>query len=370
MFAGCTDNFEELFVTGYADSQYPIWYVNFINIHAQSVDSLELDVGGYFERYINDIILTSDSRYVACGDERIIRFDRSGNVYWLLTGQDGWDYYWQCVAEGTDGSYLAAADDSHETDEGIYCCGISSNGTFLWETLLHNTSGDFPRSTEATPDGGYVVGTSDGEIYKLSSDGDSLWRYEYEGAYWIVYTDIVISGDDIVACGCEEGSSQQPDHSILTRLDSDGNLVWEREYENVSLYKLYNALDNGFIMTGVDWLDNSYPYSLGLILKTDSLGYFDETGIEGYELIEDLELLLHPNPAQSSFSAGFSLSESAPVILEIFDLSGRCVYISTGTYFDAGRNEITVDGLTSGIYLVRVTSDQLDGTGKMVIINR
>lgn len=236
--------------------------------------------------------------------------------------------------------------------------------------MLHNTSGDIPRSAEATQDGGYVIGTSDGEIYKLSSSGDSLWRYEYNGAYWIVYTDIVISGDDIVACGCEEGSPLQTDHSILTRLDSDGNLIWEREYENVSPYKLYNALDNGFIMTGIDWLDTINNYSLGLILKTDSLGYYDETGIGGYELTEDLELLLHPNPAESSFSAGFSLSEPATVSMEIFDLSGRCVFRSNGAYFDAGINEMTVDGLTSGIYLVRVTSNQLHGTGKVVIINR
>jgi hypothetical protein len=48
----------------------------------------------------------------------------------------------------------------------------------------------------------------------------------------------------------------------------------------------------------------------------------------------------------------------------------RCVYRSTGTFLDAGRNEMTVDGLKSGIYFVGVTSDHSDETGKIVIINR
>lgn len=71
------------------------------------------------------------------------------------------------------------------------------------------------------------------------------------------------------------------------------------------------------------------------------------------------ELNLYPNPALERISLGFNLLDFKPVLIEIFDLSGRRIYYSD-TYGLAGDNdlEINTQNFSPGMYVVNVKIDQ------------
>ena len=181
-------------------------------------------------------------------------------------------------------------------------------------------------------------------------------------------TDIVITGDDIAVCGARTFEDSQV--SFVSKLDQDGNPLWERTYEDISLLRIFNSIDGGFIMTGVEVCDVSSGYTHGLIMKTDSLGYYGGVGIEPPETEVGLQLSVYPNPAASAFNVGFTLNETATTDLYIYDMSGRCVYGSRGNDFMAGNHQVSIDDLDPGIYLVRLCSGSTDESRKLVIIGR
>jgi hypothetical protein len=81
-------------------------------------------------------------------------------------------------------------------------------------------------------------------------------------------------------------------------------------------------------------------------------------------------LEVYPNPAGDLFSVDFSLDESAPVQIEVFDISGKAVRrIETGE-LSAGLQhiEIATEGWLPGVYTVAVRSEQGGQLRKKLIV--
>ena len=101
--------------------------------------------------------------------------------------------------------------------------------------------------------------------------------------------------------------------------------------------------------------ESSYLISyakLNLVCKNGA----KDTQYQADRLCSDcLELNLYPNPANDRVSLGFNLDDFRPVLIEIFDVQGRRVYLSD-TYGVAGDNdlEINTQSWASGNYLVNV----------------
>jgi hypothetical protein len=76
-----------------------------------------------------------------------------------------------------------------------------------------------------------------------------------------------------------------------------------------------------------------------------------------------------PNPASDTATFAFALPETAQVSLDIYDIKGRKVMNVLDETVESGENEITADvsGLSSGVYLYRMTAGDYSAAKKMVI---
>jgi hypothetical protein len=77
-----------------------------------------------------------------------------------------------------------------------------------------------------------------------------------------------------------------------------------------------------------------------------------------------------PNPFNPTTTIGFALPEAAKVMLSVYDVSGRQVATLVNGWREAGSHQAVFDGsaLASGVYLYRLSADNLSTVGKMVLM--
>ena len=101
------------------------------------------------------------------------------------------------------------------------------------------------------------------------------------------------------------------------------------------------------------------------------LPWFYVTGVE-----EDLMPMAcrldqnYPNPFNPVTTIGFALVKPSHVRLRIYDVAGRLVMTAVDRQMGAGEHkvELRASGLSSGIYLYRLTADRFEETKKMVVL--
>ncbi len=91
---------------------------------------------------------------------------------------------------------------------------------------------------------------------------------------------------------------------------------------------------------------------------------------EGSAPLDHRTLRVFPNPAEpGTASVAFSLASGGPVVLTVYDLSGRVVREYMETSMEAGENllELETSELIPGIYLIRLDSEGFQPTARLVI---
>ncbi len=68
---------------------------------------------------------------------------------------------------------------------------------------------------------------------------------------------------------------------------------------------------------------------------------------------------MYPNPAGAIFAVDFALRESAQVQVEVFDLTGRSVFVVPATSLPAGEHQVEIEttGWPLGFYQVSVRDE-------------
>jgi hypothetical protein len=85
---------------------------------------------------------------------------------------------------------------------------------------------------------------------------------------------------------------------------------------------------------------------------------------------EDFIIQNYPNPFNNSTRITFAITESKPVRLEVYDSIGRRVQTLIDRQLESGFHTVTFDasGLASGMYIFRITTDQLTRSRKMLLV--
>ena len=153
------------------------------------------------------------------------------------------------------------------------------------------------------------------------------------------------------------GFAYNPKNTALIKIDTSGNILWSKAYENIQLaYSLSETSDRGFVMAGFRQFSfiGGIPYDK-IILKTDSLGnimwdnLIPEAAIEtGYEfkLIQSDDgcyLLQNCNSSIKLDSSGNVLrSFDRQSASSIYDLK-KIIQINPNKYLAIGSNLRCVD---------------------------
>jgi hypothetical protein len=88
------------------------------------------------------------------------------------------------------------------------------------------------------------------------------------------------------------------------------------------------------------------------------------TGIKQPDMANSVSLF--PNPNSGNFTLSYSLNNNSNAIFKIMDVTGRKVY-STIISGETGRQIISVNDLSNGIYFYQITNDKETLQGKFVI---
>ncbi len=262
---------------------------------------------------IEKILETSDRRYIMGGtltdvdsiqqiftnrDLTLIKSDRDGNVLWqknygeTIGTASQPDYEIGLgLSQTKEGNFLIAGytKPSLSISSQAYIVKIDSLGNKLWAKKFGGTNSDaigamYIDTIENIYGVGMTksVGAGEADIYfvKLDSAGNLLWEKTYGG----LYNDYVGSGSSLyhtrdggfLFCGSQVISKSPYQYdAIIIRTDSNGNLLWQKNYGGArgdQLESIIELEDGSIVAVGSTASCTTSNYFHGWILKMDANG--------------------------------------------------------------------------------------------------
>ncbi len=224
-------------------------------------------------RHVHEAIRDADSNLVvitAAGT--LLKLDKDGVPIWAIDPFNFGDVELTDI-DITPNGLLAVVGITIFRDLQLFL--IDGNGTVVNE---HNYDGplgwEYPCRVTANDDGGFYLSAynfSNGyttTLMRADSNGALLWAAKPDSINSVV--DMLPGPNNGVYIAGVTWNGQTP-HSILTLLDSSGNVVWSHGYFGSGGFQagaFTRTSDQGFILAG--WAGNFSPQNH--LVKTDSLG--------------------------------------------------------------------------------------------------
>jgi hypothetical protein len=201
-------------------------------------------------------------------------------------GGSGYDYAYS-IEQTTDGGYAFCGPGTFGTGAGgmdFWVVKLDASGGVTWSRTYGGASDDIPNAMQQTSDGGYIVagrtlsfgaGGYDYWVLKLTSTGVVTWQRTYGGSKDDMAYSVRQASDGgyFVAGWTLVSGTSNYDYWIL-KLDSSGNILWQRTYGGSSLdvvYASHATADGGVVVAGGATSFGAGGYDVW-ILKLDSLG--------------------------------------------------------------------------------------------------
>ncbi|MCF8380140.1 MAG: FG-GAP-like repeat-containing protein [Bacteroidales bacterium] len=141
---------------------------------------------------------------------------------------------------------------------------------------------------------------------------------------------------------------------------SEGQFLKTPQYGNAGHHtsmKLTN-LEPGEYYWSVQAIDQSYAASY-----FTAEAYLVLTGME--ENVDDNTISIYPNPAEDK--VWIYLPENGDYRIKIYELSGRMVLEEEFTQTESGQHEITLDNLSSGVYLININDRNKNSRLRLIV---
>src|SRR3989338_3614715 len=199
----------------------------------------------------------------------LMKTDQNGNKLWESYIGEGYVTGYS-VQQASDGGYaiLGWAPDG---EEGIYLAKTDALGKMTWQKNFGRGPKDQAYSLKLTSDGGYVIAgrseilfpvgsrpaaQEDAYIVKTDADGNKLWEKKYAekaDEIWDARSIQETSDGGYIVVGSIFSGTFGGHY--LRKIDSNGNLVWEKmfsiqSYPNPSFYSVQQTSDGGYIIAG------------------------------------------------------------------------------------------------------------------------
>lgn len=358
--------------------------------------------GGTGQDRAYSIQQTTDGGYIVAGQSASTNGDVTGNHgnfksdFWIVKLNSLGTIQWQkslggtfqdeaySIEQTTDGGYIVAGltysknGDVIGAHDGLidyWIVKLDSIGNLVWQKPLGGDGEDEAYSIQQTTDGGYIVA---GHTNSINGDivGNSTTQ---RNNYWIVKLDNlgniqwqkcpIYTGTDIAHSVIQtsdggyvvvgESYFDYPNCNIFTlKLNSIGNIEWTKTIGNPSGFtgttdnergfSIQQTNDSGYIIAGFSsaspGLGNDY-YITKLNPSNLSTSEFDFTNTK-----------IFPNPTKNilRIDSGFEK-------IEIYDVTGRIC-----EYKKINDNEISIDFLPKGMYLVKIFINNTISINKII----
>jgi uncharacterized delta-60 repeat protein len=247
---------------------------------------------------------TSDGGYVVAGrtysfgvgsaDFWVLKLNPDGTVGWEKTyggtGQD-WASSIQETSShlGPDGYIVAGTTDSFGAVwQDMWLVRLNTDGTVAWQRIFDLGVSELATAVRQTADEGYIVagysavepGTADVWIIRLDANGNIVWQNTYGGTGWDTASSIEQTDDGGYIVAGQTDSFGAGNYDVwVFKLDSDGNVEWEKTYGGTELdsaASIDQTLDqfqqpDGYIVAGETSSLGTDSYDMW-VLKLDTNG--------------------------------------------------------------------------------------------------
>lgn len=228
-----------------------------------------------------------------------------------------------------------------------------ANGIPYFQKLYGTNKGDIINSLAAAVDSGYVLvgqtnangfGGIDGLIVKVNSRGQATWSKNLGGSQDDIFYKVRRTADNgYILCGQTKSYGNSAGEAWLVRLDASGNVSWSKKYGDGSgggsiAFDVIELSDGGFAFAGGNDFTPSFAHSM--ITRTDAQGnvvwsrkYGSVSTDYFYGLVEDGESILAVGVFhRSSFYDGSVIkvnkSDGAPVWAKGYDGDDRSTWFN------------------------------------------
>jgi hypothetical protein len=448
-YDGCVTSDGKFVMVGYTTS-FEIWvgdcYLMKLDTEGDTVWTGTY--GSPYRDYGYDIVETTDKGLAAVGYGRIIndteeyrvrlyKTDSLGNLLWeeYYTNPTGCNTYG--IVETTDKGFGIVGYTGTYGNYDMFLLRTDSLGDSLWFKTYGGDLNDKANSVTITDDDGFIIagstesygaGKDDFYIYKVDSQGDSVWAKTYgdttiDAAYSIerssdgnfmivgtyIYTDPVLqgrlclmkmqdNGDTLWSTSAFAGNNSRgygvceaidggyiavgaanfnmiSNEVYIVRFNSDGDSLWAAAYGGPAADegRFVHQADDSYIYVGASYATSSYPdyYFLKLSDNYVSVELVDEMIIPNSLRLDQN----WPNPFNAATRIEYATSRSGHVVLEIYNVLGQKVKTLVDKIQPVGKYSVDWDGtdkygqvVASGVYFYQVqTNDEIE-TRKMILM--
>jgi hypothetical protein len=266
--------------------------------------------------------------------------DPTGEVY-LGDGNGNWtaDATWTMPSSGDASALRIDGDVDHDGREDIVIEGEESGGMFDRNQLRVYSPWQMPGALSAD-----VISPDGGETMVEWSVREIRWLTAVPLTHGQAEIDLYLSMD----------GPEGPWTEIARDLPDNGSHQW-------------TVHGDGYSSTCRIKVVATAAYGFTEAVSDDDFTIVGNTGTagEGRARISDLILSVQPNPCSGTPEVGFGRAPGTPVLLEVFDLTGRVVFSAELDGRSSGP--IPLNGnLESGVYLLRAATADRTATTKLV----
>jgi len=227
----------------------------------------------YSIKEVNDGTFVATGRYSPASSTHnfwTAKFDSNGTEIWEKEFQN-LNILGRNLQATSDGGFIVLG-----VSNGFAIAKFDTNGNVEWvkDYTASISSFELGENIQETSDGGFVVsGTAGDEMFlvRLNSSGDISWSKKYgDNSPTVDYRghSVINDGfDGFILSGRYRDRAPSPDvtEGFLIKIDSDGDIVWQKKLGLINTARHVNLTSNGGFITG-GWLSDSY------VIKLDSSG--------------------------------------------------------------------------------------------------
>lgn len=313
-----------------------------------------------------DIIIGGKSTASRNNEYLLLKYDRTGSLQWIRRYEDlGF------IVNLLSDIILTSDNNIVMTGHFYMTVGFSNEGHKLWDyapesNLPPTTGSDRAKDIIAMENGdvlitGYHTDYIDNKVdtdiltMRINKNGSVIWsaRHDLENVFKYDHGNAIsVDQNDDVFIGGQTNLFQGDDYNrnfIILKYDGNtGELLWEFiDYQNIIgddvVYSIYVSPSNAIYVTGVNYEDGKFQY----VTKK----YEEQiVAVEGLKK-QNLDYVLLPNPSKSSFEINSKSGFGKKLNIEVFDLLGKSIMQINN--YKLGE-EINLNGITNGVYFVRI----------------
>mgnify|MGYP006180946319 CR=1 FL=1 len=247
-------------------------------------------------------------KYLAFSLLLICSLESKGQIaFYRIFGGKGYDKG-AGIAQLPDSSYIVTGSSSSFEDAPAqaFLLKLNKQGFHTWSKEYGGAEFDEGRRVIFVPNYGYyIVGTSssnaaggfDGYVVFTDLSGNQQWEKWYDNGGWERFHDAVLLPDtSIVLVGETDANPEQVTDRYFTRIDKDGNVLWEQQSGGTGVDLLHKGVlvtDTTFAVVGTGYLADSLK-SKGYIayFHIDGSLFWDTlVGNNGEYLLNDVQFV-------------------------------------------------------------------------------